>query len=260
MSAAITEAVILMAGAGSRLQTARATRLKPLVPLLGRPLISYTLDVLAKKGITTVYAVIGFEGALLRKGLEPLIPEKLKVRWIDNPHWQLKNGISLLAAASHITAPFLLTMADHVFDEAIVDLMLKRQQPDRLNVAIDRKLDSIFDLDDAMKVRMKGEQVVAIAKDLQNYNAIDTGVFVCPPEFFNYLEKAKDNGDCSLADGVRAMAADGLARGIDIGAGWWQDVDTPEMLARAEEHLRVADRRGAAEPILIAQPCDNRED
>lgn len=242
MNQTITEAVILMAGAGSRLQTTGEVRLKPLVPVLDRPLISYTLEILAKNHLKTIYAVIGFEGALLRSGLEPLIPAELTMHWIDNSDWQLKNGISLLTASSDIKAPFLLTMGDHLFDEAIVDLLLKQQKPDRLSVAIDRKVDSIFDLDDAMKVRTQEDRIVAIGKDLQDYNAIDTGVFVCPPEFFNYLAQAKLNGDCSLADGVRAMAADGLVRGIDIGSAWWQDVDTPGMLLRAEEHLRMADR------------------
>jgi 1L-myo-inositol 1-phosphate cytidylyltransferase len=249
MNPTITEAVILMAGAGSRLQTTSEVRLKPLVPVLGRPLISYTLETLAKKGIKTIYTVIGFEGARLRNGLEPLIPAEVTMHWIDNPDWRLKNGISVLAAASDITAPFLLTMGDHLFDEAIVDLLLKQGGPDRLNVAIDRKVDSIFDLDDAMKVRMQDDRIVAIGKDLQDYNAIDSGVFVCPTEFFNYLAKAKLEGDCSLADGVRAMAGNGLAHGVDIGDAWWQDIDTPEMLARAEEHFRAIGRQPEAERI-----------
>jgi 1L-myo-inositol 1-phosphate cytidylyltransferase len=249
MSQTITATVILMAGAGSRLQTTSEVRLKPLVSVLGRPLISYTLEILARNCIKTIYAVIGFESALLRSGLEPLIPAELTVRWIDNPDWQLKNGISLLAAAPYVESPFLLTMGDHLFDEAIVDLLLKQRAPDGLSLAIDRKLGSIFDLDDAMKVRMQDDRIIAIGKDLQGYNAIDTGVFVCPPEFFNYLAKAKLDGDCSLADGVGAMAGDGLAHGVDIGDAWWQDIDTPEMLARAEECLRMAARQGKAKTL-----------
>jgi 1L-myo-inositol 1-phosphate cytidylyltransferase len=238
MSERVTDAVILMAGSGSRLSNGDKKKLKPLVQLPDGPLISYTLDALAAAGIDTVYAVIGYESHSLRAAIQPWIPPKIDIHWIANPHWQLKNGVSALAAAPQISAPFLLTMGDHLFDGAIVDLLLRESKLDRLNVAIDRKLDTVFDLADAMKLHVESDRVIAIGKDLENYNAIDTGLFVCPVEFFSYLEKAKVNGDCSLADGVRAMAADGLVRGIDIESAWWQDVDTPEMLACAEEQLR----------------------
>lgn len=89
-----------------------------------------------------------------------------------------------------------------------------------------------------MKVQTRDERVVGISKDLSNYDAIDTGVFSCPEEIFDYLERANQNGDCALADGVRLMAADGKVRAVDIGEAWWQDVDTPEMLKHAENFLR----------------------
>ena len=54
---------------------------------------------------------------------------------------------------------------------------------------------------------------------------------------FDYLRRALKGGDCSLADGVRLMAAEGKALAIDIGEAWWQDVDTPEMLTRAEQEM-----------------------
>ena len=106
--------------------------------------------------------------------------------------------------------------------------------PSRLNLAIDRKIDSIFDLDDAMKVRTDGNQLVAIGKSLADYNSIDTGIFICPETIFDALRRVLRNDDCALADGVRLMAEEGNALAIDIGDAWWQDVDTPEMLARAE--------------------------
>ena len=59
----VSEAVILMAGEGSRLRQgyigqarlrgSDSTFLKPFVPLLGRPLISYALDALIRAGIKT---------------------------------------------------------------------------------------------------------------------------------------------------------------------------------------------------------------
>lgn len=229
----VCEAVVLMAGSGSRLRGSDETFLKPLVRILGRPLISYTIDALLEAGIKIVHAVVGFESESLMAQMRPLIPHTLDVRFIINRDWKKQNGISVLAAANEVSSPFLLTMSDHLFEQAVVDLLVRGAVLDQLNLAIDRKIDSVFDLDDAMKVQTRGHRVIAIGKDLRNYDAIDTGLFVCPHEIFEYLERAKQNGDCSLADGVQLMANSGKTRAIDIGDAWWQDVDTATMLQQA---------------------------
>lgn len=229
----VCEAVVLMAGSGSRLRGSDETFLKPLVRVLGRPLISYTIDALLEAGIKIVHAVVGFESESLMAQMRPLIPHTLDVRFIINRDWKKQNGISVLAAANEVSSPFLLTMSDHLFEQAVVDLLVRGAVLDQLNLAIDRKIDSVFDLDDAMKVQTRGHRVIAIGKDLRNYDAIDTGLFVCPHEIFEYLERAKQNGDCSLADGVQLMANSGKTRAIDIGDAWWQDVDTATMLQQA---------------------------
>ena len=44
-------------------------------------------------------------------------------------------------------------------------------------------------------------------------------------------------GDASLSEGVAALAAADRMAVLDIEGGFWQDVDTPEMLAHAERCL-----------------------
>jgi choline kinase len=254
---AISDAVILMAGSGSRLRGSDETFLKPFVPVLGRPLIRYTMDAVARAGIRKVNFVVGYESDRMIAKVKPLIPPGLERCFIENPDWQKQNGVSLLTAANLVTSPFLLTMGDHLFEQSIVDLLIDSSDPELLNVALDRKLDAIFDLDDAMKVKTRGDWIVAIEKHLRDYDAIDTGMFVCPVKIFDYLERAKDNGDCSLADGVRLMAEDNQVRGIDIGDSWWQDIDTSAMLACAETHLRS---RLARHNIAVANAGPDRGD
>ena len=45
-----------------------------------------------------------------------------------------------------------------------------------------------------MKVRTRGNSIVAIGKNLDNYNAIDTGIFLCPETIFDYLRRALKDG------------------------------------------------------------------
>ena len=224
-----------MAGAGSRLRGSTEMMAKPLIPIAGRPLISYAIDAFEKVGVKTVHAVVGPNGDELAAAVAPLLPASMRFHPISNPNWQKQNGVSLLTAAGKVGSPFFLAMGDHLFESAILDHLIAHADFDQLNLAIDRKIDSIFDLEDAMKVATEDALIVAIGKKLETYDAIDTGIFLCPEIIFAYLRRALKNDDCSLADGVRMMAAERKVRAIDIGEAWWQDVDTPEMLARAEQ-------------------------
>jgi choline kinase len=254
---AVTDAVILMAGVGSRLGTAGGAVAKPLVQIAGRPLICYTLDALLLAGIHTVHGVMGANSERLTAELTPLIPSGVRFHAIVNPDWQKQNGVSVLAAAGRVKTPFILAMGDHLFDFAALEALLAGADPAQANLAVDRKIETIFDLEDATKVQAEGDRLVAIGKQLDSYNAIDTGLFLCPETIFSYLKAAQRDGDCSLSDGVRLMAADGKVRAVDIGAAWWQDVDTPEMLQQAEQEsarLLRQRRRGSAEESV---PCQS---
>jgi len=228
-----------MAGEGSRLRGNEKTFLKPLVPVLGHPLICYTIDALIHAGIKRANFIVGYQSNRMIAAVRQLIPPGIEACFIENPDWQKQNGISLLAAVNDLTSPFLLTMSDHLFDQSIVDLLLRNAVLDQLSLALDRKLDSIFDVDDAMKVQTEGDRIRKIGKHLTVYDGIDMGLFVCPLDIFDYLERVKRDGDCSLADGVRLMASEDKARAVDVGDAWWQDIDTIAMLASAETQLRT---------------------
>ncbi len=253
MKKPISDAVVLMAGSGSRLAAGGHVLPKPLIQIAGRAVFSYLIDALQRAGIETVHVVTGRNSDTLLKGLDPLIPHEIKLHPIHNPEWQKQNGISVLAARSHVPTPFFLTMGDHLFQPSIIEILLREAILTEFNVAIDRKLNSIFDLEDAMKVQTSGDRIVKIGKDLRSYDAIDTGAFVCPPSFFDYLERAKRGGDCSLADGVAAMINDRKVLPIDIGEAWWQDIDTPEMLAAAKKTL------GGSHQLPIPGPAAPRK-
>lgn len=243
----IREGVVLLAGAGSRLATARGSVPKPLVPVRGRPLINYTLEALAANGVRTVHAVVGAHAGDVIDGLKRSLPHGLELNAIENDAWQKQNGVSVLAAAHAVNGRFFLAMGDHVFEPAIVEQLASTELRDNETaLAIDRNVRGVFDIADAMKVQTSAGRVVAIGKTLNAFDAIDTGLFVATPALFRYLAAAKVNDDCSLADGVRLMASERKVRAVDIGDSWWQDVDTPEMLAAAEQRM----------PLKMYARCD----
>jgi choline kinase len=234
--AAVNQCLILAAGNGSRIASVARGVPKPLVPLCGVPLLEHVLTSSREAGIERFVIVAGYRADLIRSWLSNQSIDGISITLIENLEYHKANGVSALAAKTELNQPFLLLMSDHIFESKTAKALLRQTiARDEVILAVDSKTDRVFDLDDATKVRCEGNQVVEIGKDLSRYNALDTGMFLCSPALFNRLESAKKNGDCSLSDGMRMLAQDGDLGAFDIGDGHWQDVDSPQALAHAEE-------------------------
>lgn len=214
---------------------------KPLKPIAGVPLLVRVLRTLQDEGIREAVVVTGYMGAELRRALlaEPSLA--LELTFVQNEHYTKKNGVSLLAAREHVTEGTILTMADHLYSPEIVRRLQALDIPrDGAALAVDFDVERCFDPDDATKVRLEQGRIADIGKEIPSYNAMDTGVFLIGPSLLDELARIYDQtGDCSLSDGVHALAARGKFYGCDIGDARWIDVDTPAALQRAEAMLRV---------------------
>lgn len=254
-------AVVLAAGRGSRLVSGESFP-KPLKPVAGTPLIVRILRALASEGIREAVVVVGYQGDQIRRALETERTLGLSVTFVDNPAWDRSNGVSLLAAARHIDRDCILTMADHLFAPEIVRRLVRADLPaGACSLGVDYDIERCFDLDDATKVQVEGTRIAAISKDLEVFNAIDTGIFRIGPALVEELERIEaEHGDASLSDGVRALARRGLFYATDVGEARWIDVDTPEAHARAEAMVRLfGDALGdepAGAPVIDAEAMD----
>jgi len=235
----VTQALVLAAGQGSRLGSETP---KPLMPLLGVPLLARTLFTLRKAGITDAYVVVGHQAERVRREIGAIRRLDMRIHWIENHRWAEPNGVSVLAGAPHLEGPFLLTMSDHLLPvEGLVRLRAEAGRGRELVLLADKGTSQVHDLSDATKVRLDGERITAIAKDLPGFDAIDTGAFLAGPALMEALQALDaQGGSPSLSDGVRRLAAEGRAWVLDGTGLVWQDVDTPDDVAVAERKLMSA--------------------
>lgn len=239
--AQVEQAVILAAGMGTRIRAGGPSIPKPLVRVGGLTLLKRTILTARSQGVKRFVVVVGCDGDRVRGAVEgdPDLAD-VEVVWVENERYDLQNGVSVLAARPYLQpGEFFLTMADHVVDKSIYATLQAEPARGGLVLAVDYKLDTIFDMDDATKVRVgERDAIVAIGKTIAEYDAVDTGVFRCDPALFEALEAVfRERGDVSLSAGVQALAATGRARVADVGAAWWQDVDTPATRRHAERLL-----------------------
>lgn len=238
-SVPVRDALVLAAGNGDRFRNG-TRQSKLLQPILGRPLIIRTLETARDAGVTAVEVVLGYQADSLRTLIQSRTPSGLRVRFSYNPDWHLENGVSVLAARHRFTdRRFALLMGDHLFEpEALARLLGSDAGPLESLLAVDSRPVPREVADEATKVRRHGAQIVAIGKDLTEYDALDTGMFVCSPAVFDAIEVSRAAGDTTLSGGIRQLAGRGLMRGVEIGNAAWYDIDTLADLEHAE-HLLI---------------------
>jgi choline kinase len=228
--------LILAAGLGTRLREVSPS--KPLTPVGGAPLIEHVVRRAAAAGATRFVVVTGHEADRIERFLSELGEGlELPIVFARAKDWTKPNGYSVLDGSALIDGDYLLSMADHLFDPAIARALAAGDPPADVILAVDSHVaGELIDLDDATKVAVSPDGTIdRIGKELEVYNAIDTGVFMAGPGLARAIRAEIDAGGVgSLSAGVQRLARAGRARTMDIGTARWIDVDDARMLALAE--------------------------
>ena len=244
-----TTCLIIAAGKGSRLQHEGPS--KPLLPILGVPMIERVIRSALEAGADDFLVITGYHSEHVRVFLDRLndhLPVRLTA--VMNKDWEQGNGLSVLQARNYLPAPFLLLMADHLFDSAMARRLLETPlADDEIALGVDNDVNnSSIDLADVTRVKLHDGKICQIGKGLINYDGFDTGIFKCTPSIFDVLERcASVHDDTTLTGAVRALAHEGRVKAIDLSGHFWIDIDDPPAFTRAEN-------------ALIAQLRDKRND
>ena len=232
--------LIVAAGQGTRLR--EKGPVKPLIPLKGVSILERVLERARAAGIDEFVVVSGYRGGDVRAELDRLAArDRISVTHVINENWERANGVSVLAAKPFLSEPFLLTMCDHLVDADILrGLMAAALEPDTVTLAVDFNVGgSINDLEDVTRVKCAEGRIERIGKVIRDFNAIDTGVFLCTPVIFEALEASQAAGDDSISGAMNVLARWRKARVFDIGDRLWLDIDDPVAFGKAEALLQA---------------------
>jgi NDP-sugar pyrophosphorylase family protein len=225
--------VVLAAGRGERLSPYTDHTPKPLMTLLGKPLIEHVISSCRDAGLKEFIVVTGYLGNVIRNHLRSGEHLGVSIDYVENANWSLGNGSSLMAARAKLEGEghFLLTMSDHIYHSSLI-----RRALDGFNglhsLCVDRVPMYLTDIADATKVILAdGGAVTEIGKSLAKWHGVDTGVFILHTDLFAGV-KNMVNG---VVDCMKIIINDSLLQSIDVSSLPWLDVDTFEDLNYARQ-------------------------
>jgi 3-dehydroquinate synthase len=253
----LTTALIPAAGRGLRLD--RPHTPKPLVEVGGLPMLIRLIGQLERCGVRRIVVVTGYEGRKIARAVAGH-PWRATVRIVQSDLWDSGQPVSVLAGRDEVDGPFLLAMADHVYDDATLARAAAKIPPEDSVIAyVDPRPHQVFDLASAVKVLTRDGHVADIGRRLERFDAVDMGLFAAGSPLFDAIGielGGLPQDDLSLP--LRRLARRGALLATALGQSTWDDVDTPAGLVHAEMRLRRERRAGklrrAAAPLPDSPP------
>lgn len=230
-------AILLCAGLGSRLLPLTADRPKCLIEVGGRTILEHQLAALAAAGVGRATVVGGYRydqlAAFVAARRAALACRPVLAY---NPFYAISSSIGSVWAARHVLdGAFCLLNGDTVYDPALVVDGLARAG-DGVSLFVEPA--PVVEPDD-MRVRLDGDQVVAVAKDLPTdaarHRSLGFVVAAASSGYAGALERT-----IAAVDGVQAFhhaVVDRLAHeervsAVSFDRGQWTEIDRPEDIAR----------------------------
>jgi bifunctional UDP-N-acetylglucosamine pyrophosphorylase/glucosamine-1-phosphate N-acetyltransferase len=230
MHLTVHDAVILAAGRGVRLDPITQTRPKPLIPILGNPLLIHILKVIRDVGIVNFHVVVNYMKDMVRNTLLNYAKHvDVNINIVEQGE-ELGTAHAVSKVREFVSGRFLLVYGDLFILNSLPISAIVSSHGD-VAVGVVR----VTDPWNYGVVVTDGFKVMDIVEKPKQSNTlssvyVNTGIYLLNSKIFNYIDNVKPSprGELELTDAIKLAIKDGGdVRAIHIPEGYWMDVGKP---------------------------------
>ncbi|MBU0598658.1 NTP transferase domain-containing protein [Patescibacteria group bacterium] len=223
----IKKAFILAAGRGANMRPFTYEIPKSLIPVRGKPILEYSIELLRENGLKDIYILIGHLGEKIISHFGDGSRFGVKITYIKERKEQ-GTGAPLRLFQQHLNnSPFLMMYGDILISiniKEIIEYHLSHSGP--VTIAITSSAKPY----DFGVVKLRGNKVISFREKPEKKKGvshfINAGLFIFNPEIINYIPK---QGYTMLEKDIfPQLAKEGKLFGYPF-EGQWFDVGTPEI-------------------------------
>lgn len=243
------KAIIPVAGAGTRLRPLTYTQPKSLIPIAGKPIISFTIDRLLKEGIEEFIFIIGYLGEKIKNYVERKYPD-LDATFITQEE-RLGSAHAMWVAREHIqdASEIIIFFGDTIVDADLTTFIQHDGSALAVKKVIDPRQFGIVEFDPDNQLRRLVEKPKIPKSDMAMvgvYKIKEVDLFLDALEF-NITKEIRTNDEFPLTDALMRMLEKGVTFKTFTVDNWF-DCGKKEVLL--ETNAIFLDREGYASQDL----------
>ncbi len=228
------QAVILAAGAGTRMRPLTESTAKPMLPVADRPLVAHTADAAVEAGVDELILVVGYHGDQVQSYFGETY-RSVPVSYARQEE-RLGTAHAVEAARDLLEGPFAVLNGDDLYDRESLAALLSAGPAVGTYEVADPHAYGVFELD--------GKTVTGVVEKPADppSNRINVGAYVFPAEARDWLDVPQsDRGEYEITDVLERVIERRTVRTVPVER--WLGVGRPwELLEAHEWKLAELDR------------------
>ena len=229
----IKKALILAAGKGTRMWPLTDYQPKPLLPVVGKPIIVGQIEQLKKLGVNEVNILIGYRMKEISDAIGNEAKYGLKINYIVQKE-QKGTGHAVLQAEGKINEDFYCINGDTPINYENLQVMQKNK--------IAMMVIEVEDGSNFGSVNYKnGKLISIIEKGVVGRTTINAGIYVFNPKIFEAMRGVgkSPRGEYEITDAIQALANQ---VNVHTCEGFWKDIGNPwDLLSSNEFQMKKID-------------------
>jgi NDP-sugar pyrophosphorylase family protein len=241
--------MVLAAGLGTRMRPLTLLRAKPALPVMNRPLLHWTLDLLARSGVTDVMVNLHYLPDSVREAAGDGSAFGLRVAYSMEPKILGTGGGPRKVRDFFGEEPFLLVNGDMVFDFDLRDLVRRHLAAGaRATLALRPNPDPRRYPPVRTDRRGRVTSLPGHARRTRGTASLFTGIHVLDPTTLDRLPPGPSD---TVRDLYARLVAEGeTVLGVRV-RGRWFDIGSPALYLASHRALLAAGFAGARKGVLV---------